>query len=63
MSIRYDRTAVSVVIYCECGWADVGVSNDAAWSLALDHEVRAHPESRQVREAARVRAARNLEST
>lgn len=54
--IRYDRTTISVVIYCDCGWADVGTSRDAAYSLAADHETRAHPESRQIREAARMRA-------
>jgi hypothetical protein len=63
MTIRYDRTTISVVIYCDCGWSDVGVSKDAAWSLAADHEERAHPSSRQVREAARVRNGKNLQST
>ena len=24
--IRYDRTTISVVIVCDCGWSDVGVS-------------------------------------
>lgn len=50
--IRYDRTRISVVIVCDCGWQDVGISKDAAWSLAADHEARAHPERRQVRHAA-----------
>lgn len=53
--IRYDRTTISVVIYCECGWSDVAVSKEAGWSLAEEHEIRAHPESRQIREAARMR--------
>lgn len=57
--IRYDRTRISVVITCDCGWSDVGVSNDAAWSLAADHEGRAHPGVNQVRKAASMRRARN----
>jgi hypothetical protein len=60
MGIRYDRTTVSVVIVCDaCGWSDVGTSKDAAWSLAADHEERAHPESRTVRHAAYVREHRS----
>lgn len=58
--IRYDRTRFSVVVVCsDCGWSDVGVSNDAAWSLAADHEERAHPERREVRHAAYVRNSRS----
>lgn len=57
--IRYDRTTISVVIVCDCGWSDVGVSKDAAWSLAADHETRAHPGTMQVRNAAQMRRARN----
>lgn len=59
MAIRYDRTHFSVVIVCDCGWVDVGISKEAAWSLAADHESRAHPGSRQVRNAALKRAERN----
>jgi mannose-1-phosphate guanylyltransferase len=57
--IRYDRTRFSVVIVCDCGWSDVGVSNHAAWSLAADHESRVHPGTNQVREAARKRESRS----
>ena len=63
MSIRYDRSAFSVVVVCDCGWADVGVSKEAAWSLAADHEARAHPDDRHVREAARIRALRSNHDT
>jgi len=58
MTIRYDRTSFSVVVYCDCSWSDVAVSKEAAWSLAADHESRAHPDRRQIREAARVRNSR-----
>jgi hypothetical protein len=56
--IRYDRTRISVVIVCDCGWSDVGVSKIAAWSLAADHEARAHPGTWQIRDAARKRDER-----
>ncbi len=58
MAIRYDRSRWAVVVVCDCGWQDLGVTQQAAWSLAVDHETRCHPESRQVREAARMREAR-----
>jgi hypothetical protein len=60
--IRYDRTAITVVIYCDCGWADVGVSKEAAWSLAADHESRAHPGTYQIRRAAAMRKVDNTTS-
>jgi hypothetical protein len=59
MSIRYDRTRITVVIVCDCGWSDVGVSKEAAWSLAADHETRAHPQDWQIRNAAAVRKNRS----
>lgn len=59
MGIRYDRTTISVVIVCDCGWSDVGVSKSAAWSLAADHEERAHPDRRDVRRAAWMRENRS----
>lgn len=56
MPIKYDRSRWAVVVVCtDCGWQDLGVTQQAAWSLAADHEQRVHPESRQVREAARQR--------
>jgi len=61
--IRYDATQITVVVVCDCGWVDVGTSKDSAWSLAADHETRAHPESRQVRNAANVRNFRNREKS
>lgn len=57
--IHYDRTRISVVIVCDCGWTDVGVSKEAAWSLAADHETRAHPGTYQIRRAASTRKSRN----
>lgn len=59
MTIRYDRTRITIVIVCDCGWSDIGVSKEAAWSLAEDHERRAHPDSRQIRGAAAVRKTRS----
>lgn len=59
MGIRYDRTRITVVVVCDCGWTDVGVSKSAAWSLAEDHEIRAHPDRDQVRRAARMRRMRD----
>lgn len=61
--IRYDRTRFSIVIVCDCGWSDVGVSKDAAWSLAADHETRVHPDIRQVRGAQAARESRIRSST
>lgn len=59
MAIRYDRSRWAVVVVCDdCGWQDLGITQQAAWSLAADHEARVHPEQRQVREAARMRATR-----
>lgn len=57
MGIKYDRSRWAVVVVCtDCGWQDLGVTQEAAWSLAADHERRAHPDQRGVREAARMRA-------
>jgi hypothetical protein len=59
MTIRYDRSKWATVLVCsDCGWQDLAVSQQAAWSLAADHERRAHPDQRGVREAARMRATR-----
>jgi hypothetical protein len=52
MTIRYDRSRWSHVVVCSCGWQDLGVTKQAAWSLAADHERRAHPDDWQVRNAA-----------
>jgi hypothetical protein len=57
MPIRYDRTSWSHVVVCtDCGWQDLGVSKEAAWSLAADHEARVHPTDHRVRNAAAKRA-------
>lgn len=58
MAIRYDRSRWSVVVVCDCGWSDLGITQQAAWNLAADHEQRAHPEARQVRKAANKRDER-----
>lgn len=58
MAIHYDRSRVSVVVFCDCGWSDVQLSMDRARGAALDHEECAHPSVTQVRDAARIRAAR-----
>lgn len=52
MAIRYDRSRFAIVVVCSCGWQDLGITKDAAWSLAADHERRAHPTERTVRNAA-----------
>lgn len=52
MAIHFDRTRWAVVVVCDgCGWQDLGVTREAAWALAADHERRAHPEERAVRNA------------
>lgn len=62
MGIRYDRSRFAVVVVCsDCGWQDLGVTQQAAWSLAADHERRAHPDQRQVRKAAWMREHRDGE--
>lgn len=56
MGVRYDRSRWAVVAVCtDCGWQDLGVTQQAAWQLAADHERRAHPDQRTVREAERQR--------
>ena len=55
MTISYDRSRWATVVVCSCGWQDLGVTQQAAWSLAADHEARVHPDERGVREAARQR--------
>jgi len=62
MTIRYDRSRWAVVVVCSCGWQDLGITQQAAWNLAADHEERAHPGVRQVREAARMREGRKISS-
>lgn len=52
MAIRYDRTRFSIVVYCTCGWSDLGITKEAAYWLAEDHETRVHPEENHVRNAA-----------
>jgi hypothetical protein len=64
MHVRYDRTGFSIVIVCDCGYQDVGVDKTAAWSLAADHERRAHPGDFTIRQAEymrRSRSSKNLE--
>jgi hypothetical protein len=57
MGISYDRSRWAVVVVCsDCGWQDLGVTQDAAWTLAADHEARVHPDQRTVRRAADERA-------
>lgn len=52
MGIHRDWTRESKVVWCDCGWSDVGVSATAARSLMADHEARAHPQDWAVRRAA-----------
>jgi hypothetical protein len=52
MAIRYDRSRFSIVVYCDCGWSDLGITKEAAYSLAEDHETRVHPEETRIRNAA-----------
>lgn len=52
MGIHRDWTRHSKVVWCDCGWSDVGVDAAAARSLMADHEARAHPQDWQVRKAA-----------
>jgi hypothetical protein len=58
MHVRYDRTGFSIVIVCDCGYQDVGTDKTAAWSLAADHERRAHPSDFTIRQAEYMRNAR-----
>jgi hypothetical protein len=62
MRVRYDRTGVSIVVVCECGYQDVGTDKAAAWSLAADHERRAHPGEFEVRQAGYMRRSRASKS-
>lgn len=56
--IRFDVTQVVVTAYCTCGWRELANDRDEARRLALGHEANVHPESRQVREAQRIRETR-----
>jgi hypothetical protein len=63
VNIRFDRTEFAVTAYCTCGWVDLTLGIDSARRIAIDHETRAHPECRQVREAARMRVTRELRNS
>lgn len=58
--MRIDETAYAVTVYCiDCGgWSELADDRDDARRRAIAHEASVHPDTRQVREAARVRAAR-----
>jgi len=64
VAIRYDRSRFAIVAVCtSCGWQDLGVTKEAAWSLAADHERRAHPDQRKVRRAAAERNRQHKSET
>ena len=58
--IRYDRSNFTIVVACDCGWQDLVITQQAAWTIALEHETRCHPDSWQVRDAANHRKNRAL---
>jgi hypothetical protein len=59
MGIHKDWTQFSKVVWCDCGWTDVAVSDSAAYSMMADHEERSHPDSWRVRKSAWQRSERN----
>lgn len=56
--IRYDHTPTATTVYCECGWVELTITREGAWSVAADHERRVHPHRHQVRGAAQMRELR-----
>lgn len=55
MTISLDSTRHSTVVLCdECGSADLADSIREGWIKAAAHELRAHPERVQAREAERM---------
>lgn len=61
MGIRYDHTPGVHTAYCDCGWIDLSLTREGAWSIAADHERRVHPHRHQVRDAAAKREARRTD--
>lgn len=57
--MHYDTTPAAVTAWCECGWRELALTTDRARRLAVEHERSVHPEDMHVREAARIRAARD----
>lgn len=58
MAVHYDRSVTSIVAWCDCGWRDLCLTQEAAWAIAEEHEQRVHPARFQVRDAAAKRAER-----
>jgi hypothetical protein len=58
VTVRYDITPAATTAYCDCGWRELRLTREGAWSAALEHETNVHPDRRGVREAARVRESR-----
>lgn len=57
--MHYDTTPAAVTAWCECGWRELALSTAGARQLAVEHERNVHPDDMHVREAARIRAARD----
>lgn len=49
MRIRFDRTTVSVVAVCDCGWRTIAGSVVAADLLATSHVMATHPPLERLR--------------
>lgn len=56
--IHYDRTPNTTVVWCDCGWRDLCLTQEHSWFIAEYHERSVHPEQRQVRKAADKRSER-----
>ena len=60
MTIRYDKTSISIVVWCTCGWRELVLSQAAAWILAERHERAVHPDQRAIRHAAEERRSHDM---
>jgi hypothetical protein len=60
MAVHFDHSAISSVVYCDCGWRELTLTREGARRLAMAHEAGVHPGRRQVRDAARKFRARNV---
>lgn len=48
MRLRFDRTSVSVVAVCDCGWRSIAISDAEVEVLATAHVMATHPASERL---------------
>lgn len=48
MRLRFDRTPISVVAVCDCGWRTIAMSDAEVDVLATAHVMAMHPSSERL---------------